>query len=137
MLASQSVGGSQRSNLFPRVPEVVCCIAESEKAARSTPLQSREENKERANYEREREEGIGFLAVIFVRFGVGVAECVTCERGRELCAPQIFLNRFCAPLPPFSQCSGPTIFFRLCHVPLSIVPSLSTFGGRRRALLVL
>ena len=49
---------------------------------------------------KEREErGIGFLAVIFVRFGVGVEEAVCLsERARELCAPQIFLLRFCAPL---------------------------------------
>ena len=57
VLASQSVGGSQRSNLFPRVPEVVCCIAESEKAARSTPVHSSPERRirsERTMKEREK-----------------------------------------------------------------------------------
>ena len=56
---------------------------------------------------------IGFLAVIFVRFGVGVMERLGVrERRRELCAPHIFLLGFCAPLPYIM----PTNFFRLCPV---------------------
>ena len=72
------------------------------------------EYRERAKYERERERReIGFLAVIFVRFGVGVVERLGVrERRRELYAPQIFLLGFCAPLPYIM----PTNFFRLCPV---------------------
>ena len=50
------------------------------------------------------------------------------ERGRELCAPQIFLHGFCAPL---SQLGADHLFFsRLCPVPVSIKVGLSTYGGR-------